>query len=161
MTKVLFTTDVHGSLVCFRKFVAAADFYGADVIIMGGDCTGKMLVPMVGNDSQRTATYVDREWVLSTADEIADFERRVANAGYYPVKLAPDEMAELQADRAKVDQFFIDTMRSTLSDWLEYAEAEAARQERHLCDHSRERRRSRHRRGARSATTSSLPARTR
>ena len=122
MTKVLFTTDVHGSLICFKKFVAAADFYGADVIIMGGDCTGKMLVPLVGDDSRRTATYLDREWVLGTADEIADFERRVANAGYYPVRLSPDRMAELQADSAKVDQLFVDTMKSTLNGWLEYAE---------------------------------------
>jgi uncharacterized protein len=122
MTKVLFTTDVHGSQVCFRKFIAAADFYGADVIIMGGDCTGKMLVPMAGDDSRRTATYMDREWVLSGADEIADFERRVANAGYYPVKLSVQEIAELQADPAKVDELFVKTMKSTLSNWLVYAE---------------------------------------
>jgi len=122
MTKVLFTTDVHGSLVCFKKFVAAANFYGADVIIMGGDCTGKMLVPLIGDDSHRTAMYLDREWVLGTVDELVDFERRVANAGYYPVRLSPDEMSELKADPARVDQLFVDTMKSTLADWLAYAQ---------------------------------------
>ena len=43
---IFFATDVHGSNVCFKKFVGAAKFYGADVLILGGDVTGKMVVPI-------------------------------------------------------------------------------------------------------------------
>lgn len=39
-THVFFSTDLHGSTVCFKKFINAADFYGANVLIMGGDTTG-------------------------------------------------------------------------------------------------------------------------
>lgn len=122
MTKVLFTTDIHGSYVCFRKFVAAAAFYDADVIIMGGDCTGKMLVPCVKNGSGYSATYLDKHWLLATDEELVDFERRVSNSGYYPVRLTADEVEALQADEALVDALFIKTMNDTLSQWLEYAE---------------------------------------
>ena len=48
-TTVFFTTDLHGSEVCFRKFVAAAAFYGADLLILGGDLTGKLVTPVVQN----------------------------------------------------------------------------------------------------------------
>ena len=39
--RVYFATDLHGSEVCFRKFLAAARVYEADVIILGGDFAGK------------------------------------------------------------------------------------------------------------------------
>lgn len=46
-TRVFFTTDIHGSDVCFRKFLNAGKHFGADVLIIGGDLTGKQLVPIV------------------------------------------------------------------------------------------------------------------
>jgi hypothetical protein len=44
-TTLFFATDLHGSETCFRKFVAAARFYGADLLVLGGDLTGKLVVP--------------------------------------------------------------------------------------------------------------------
>ena len=122
MTKVLFTTDIHGSDICFKKFVAAAGFYEADIIIMGGDCTGKMLVPCVKNGSGYSSTYLDKEWLFATDEELADFERRVSNAGYYPIRLSIDEVEALRADEALVDALFTKTMKDTLGQWLDFAE---------------------------------------
>ena len=51
--RILFATDIHGSERCFRKFLNAAAFYKVDVLIMGGDVTGKMLVPIVSEGSER------------------------------------------------------------------------------------------------------------
>ena len=45
--KIYFATDIHGSEVCVRKFLNAAKFYDCDTLIMGGDITGKMIVPIV------------------------------------------------------------------------------------------------------------------
>ena len=45
MKRLFFCTDLHGSDICFRKFLHAGSAYKADVVIMGGDCTGKMIVP--------------------------------------------------------------------------------------------------------------------
>jgi len=46
-TTLYFATDLHGSEVCFRKFVAAAAFYRADLLVLGGDLTGKLVTPIV------------------------------------------------------------------------------------------------------------------
>ncbi len=43
--RIYFATDIHGSEVCFRKFLAAARVYEAEVIILGGDFAGKAIVP--------------------------------------------------------------------------------------------------------------------
>jgi len=123
MTKVFFTTDIHGSEICFKKFVAAGKFYEADVVVMGGDCTGKMLVPVIHSSNGRyTSRYLDRDWRFSDEEELVVFERKVKNAGYYPVRLERDQFEELQSDEEKVDQLFLDTMLSTLEGWLQYAE---------------------------------------
>ena len=42
-----YAADIHGSERCWRKFLNAARFYQADVLIMGDDVTGKVLVPLV------------------------------------------------------------------------------------------------------------------
>jgi len=44
---IFFASDLHGSEVCFKKFVAAAKFYSADVLILGGDISAKVVVPIV------------------------------------------------------------------------------------------------------------------
>jgi uncharacterized protein len=35
--RIFFGSDIHGSVKCFRKLVNAGKFYGADLLIMGGD----------------------------------------------------------------------------------------------------------------------------
>lgn len=34
-TRIFYASDVHGSEICFRKFVSAGKVYKADVVIMG------------------------------------------------------------------------------------------------------------------------------
>ena len=40
--RLFYATDVHGSERCFRKFLNAAEFYGADAVLLGGDITGQI-----------------------------------------------------------------------------------------------------------------------
>src|SRR4029079_19203439 len=67
--RLFFATDIDGSERCFRKFLNAGSFYGADVLVMGGDMTGKMLLPIVAlADGRYAATISGRERVVD-ADE--------------------------------------------------------------------------------------------
>ncbi len=45
--KIFFVTDIHGSNLCYRKFLNALKVYNVDVGILLGDLTGKVLVPLV------------------------------------------------------------------------------------------------------------------
>jgi uncharacterized protein len=47
MTTIFFATDVHGSEICWKKFINAGKFYNADILVLGGDMTGKALVPFI------------------------------------------------------------------------------------------------------------------
>ena len=46
-TKIFFASDIHGSERVFMKFINASKFYDADALILGGDVTGKVVIPIV------------------------------------------------------------------------------------------------------------------
>jgi Icc-related predicted phosphoesterase len=123
---LFFATDLHGSLVCFKKFLAAAEFYGADVSILGGDMTGKMVVPVVrGARGTYRARVAGREIEVGE-DEVGALETRIADAGFYPYRTDPDEVAELEADPARIDQLFDRLMADTLRLWAKLADSKFA-----------------------------------
>ena len=46
-TTIYFVSDLHGSNVCFRKFINAAPIYGANVLVLGADLAGKAIQQIV------------------------------------------------------------------------------------------------------------------
>ena len=68
--KIFYVTDIHGSDVCWRKFLNAGPFYGADVVIVGGDITGKAMVPIVERNGRWETTVQDHHELLETEEEV-------------------------------------------------------------------------------------------
>jgi Icc-related predicted phosphoesterase len=118
---IFFATDVHGSEICFRKFVAAAAFYGADLLVLGGDLTGKLVVPLVevANGSYVAELHGERTEVR--AEDVDAFERRIADEGLYPVRLTAAERARFESDPQAVEKLFATLMKRRLKDWIDYA----------------------------------------
>ena len=108
--RIFFATDIHGSEVCWRKFLNAGAFHKADVLIMGGDMTGKAMVPIVGSNGGWEVTLQEQRHVLATEDELQAMEKRIRDRGYYPIRLTRDELAAWSADQALVDARFKDEM---------------------------------------------------
>lgn len=118
---LFFATDIHGSEVCWRKFVGAASFYRADVLVLGGDFTGKLVIPVVRDGADRfRARFMGKEHQF-TADDREAFERRVADSGFYPVVMDPDQVRVLEDDPAKVEALFEELMVDRLVRWIGYA----------------------------------------
>lgn len=123
-TTLFFATDIHGSERCFIKFINAAKFYQANVLILGGDITGKAMVPIVrqsGGASYR-ATLLGQTVSLESEEAIAAFERRVRQAGAYPFRTTTEEVAAMEADRSLVDRLFTRLMVESVEGWCEIAE---------------------------------------
>jgi uncharacterized protein len=96
---LFYAADMHGSERVWRKFLNAAAFYEADVLILGGDITGKILVPVVEEKPGRWAAAVfgKVERVKKPA-QLEDLEKRLRFNGYYPYRCSPEELARLDAD---------------------------------------------------------------
>jgi Icc-related predicted phosphoesterase len=120
--RIFFATDIHGSEVCWRKFLNAGKFHKADVLVMGGDMTGKAMVPIVALSGGWRLTLQDQEHFLSSEDEVVAMEKRISDRGYYPIRLSPDEVAAWEADPALVDTRFKAEMMGNVERWMALAD---------------------------------------
>jgi Icc-related predicted phosphoesterase len=121
--RLFFATDVHGSETCWRKFLASGKHYDADVIVLGGDMTGKALVPIVQEGGERWhGTLLENRHVLDGAEELARFENAVRRRGYYPFRTTRGELAELEADEERAERFFRALMLERVESWMRLAD---------------------------------------
>jgi Icc-related predicted phosphoesterase len=121
-TRIFFATDIHGSEPCFMKFLNAASFYKADVLVLGGDITGKQVVTIEQCEGYWRSHLFGQEQIARTPEELARIEASIRSNGYYPAVLTPPEIAELKADQSKVDRLFAKLMTETVTRWVKIAE---------------------------------------
>ena len=127
MVKLFFVTDLHGSEICWKKFLNAGPFYGADVVILGGDVTGKAMVPIVQrSNGSWDASLQDHLETIETEAEIVEFEKRVMNRGYYPIRVSQEEYVAMQEDADLVDKRFKEVMLDGTERWIAMAEDKLA-----------------------------------
>lgn len=123
LTVIFFTTDVHGSEQCFMKFVNAAAFYNADVLILGGDVTGKMIIPLIDQgDGCRVAEFAGKEVKVKEQQECDTLIKNIRFSGYYPYLTTKEEMEDLNSDPKRVDALFTRLMGETMERWVKIAE---------------------------------------
>jgi Icc-related predicted phosphoesterase len=121
-TKIFFATDIHGSDVCLRKFLNAGKFYGVDAVVMGGDITGKMIVPVVEESPDQYAAHIFGRKRVVDSTGLPGLKKFIADAGFYPHPMTPDEVAALRNDPAGVDELFQKLMTETMNRWIDMAE---------------------------------------
>jgi Icc-related predicted phosphoesterase len=115
---LFFATDLHGSDVCFRKFLSAAKVYQVNVLVMGGDLTGKQLIPVV---EQTDGTFkVSYQGSIETVskEDLDGKMTMLTNSGQYPYLTNLAEMEELKQDRSKVESIFRRLMLERLEKWM-------------------------------------------
>lgn len=127
ITRIFYAGDVHGSRVCWKKFVNAAAHYPADALVMGGDLTGKALVPIVreGDGSYR-ARVIGEQRVARTAEELDQIQEAISTNGMYAVIVDPGEALTLAEDSAVRDQAFEKALLDELRLWVELADERLA-----------------------------------
>ncbi len=125
--RMFFATDIHGSEVCWKKFLNSGAHYKADVVVLGGDMTGKALVPIIDDgDGKWHSTLLDNRQVLDGEDAVGEFEAAVIRRGYYPFRTDPDELRELSADEPRWHALFEEHMLNTVARWMEMADERLA-----------------------------------
>ena len=127
ITRIFYAGDVHGSRLCWKKFINAAAHYPADALVMGGDLTGKALVPIVreGDGSYR-ARVIGEERSARTAEELDEMQEAISTNGMYPLIVGPDEARSLAEDSAKRDEAFEAALLGELRLWVELADERLA-----------------------------------
>jgi Icc-related predicted phosphoesterase len=119
--RLYYASDIHGSDVLWRKFLNAAAAYKASVLVMGGDLTGKVVVPLVEHEDGFHVELFGVSQVV-TGDDVEEMEHRIRANGMYPHRMSPQEVARVAGlPEDEKERWFADVMRETFADWLALA----------------------------------------
>ena len=122
MTTIFFTTDIHGSEICWKKFINAGKFYKADIIVLGGDMTGKAIVPFIKDDKGNyKVSFLEEDMDLNEVQK-EKMEKTISDRGYYPMVMTEERFMELDSDPELVEQLFVERVVMVAERWVQYAE---------------------------------------
>ncbi len=125
--KLFYATDVHGSEICWKKFISGGKFYEVDTLILGGDMTGKAIVPIIAQGNGRfKVTLLEQEYILEEDQAVKEMAATIQNRGYYPYVTDPDEVNEISSTPGRSDELFLEQVTETLIRWMAYADDKLA-----------------------------------
>ncbi len=119
--RVYYATDLHGSDVCFRKFLAAGRVFDADAIVMGGDMTGKAIVPIRALSRGRYSAEFQGEQLEVDEEGLVRLKQRVNFNGFYPWVAEEAEIQEAEGDAEYQGRLFENFMIDQAGRWTKLA----------------------------------------
>ncbi len=118
-----YASDVHGSDQCWRKFLGAGRFYEVNALIMGGDLTGKAIVPIqLDADGSFTAEFLGETRSGRGETSLTELTEAVRYNGMYPWVASADEIARHRADASARAELFERVLLDELRRWVELAD---------------------------------------
>src|SRR6202165_1950064 len=123
--RIFFATDVHVSDRCFRKFLAAAESYDADALILGGDIAGKGLVPIRSTNGSLTAQVRGQKVTVPRAEE-EDLRAEINRLGFYSVMASTEDFERMDVDPQFVDAAFRRAITEQIHAWCRLTEERLA-----------------------------------
>jgi Icc-related predicted phosphoesterase len=125
--RLFYAGDVHGSRVCWKKFINAAAHYPAEALVMGGDLTGKALVPIVRRgDGSHFAEVIGERREAASAEELAELQTAIITNGMYPLVVDEPEAEKLRSDSVHREDVFERALLDELRLWVEFADERLA-----------------------------------
>ncbi len=118
--RIFFATDIHGSNRCFRKFLAAAKVYSADVLILGGDIVGKGFVP-IQSDNGTVSASLHGDDIRLGREDLPKLRDDINRFGFYSAVVGQVEMVRLETDKDLLRSLFRQEITTQIQDWCNLA----------------------------------------
>lgn len=120
--RLYYTTDVHGSTTCFKKFLNSAQAYQADIIILGGDLSGKLIVPVYkeGLDTYSTK-FQERLVTVNGEPQLKELLAKIRYTGSYYVIVDREEESKYATERER-EKLFTRVLIEATREWIRLAE---------------------------------------
>ena len=129
VSTLYYASDVHGSDQCWRKFLGAGRFYEANALVMGGDLTGKAVVPVTrADDGSFSAEFLGETRRGQGETGLSELTEAIRYNGMYPWVTTADEVARHRADAGARAELFERVMHEELRRWVALADERMAPQ---------------------------------
>jgi Icc-related predicted phosphoesterase len=117
--KLFLASDVHGSSKCYRKFLNSAKFYGADVIVLCGDITGKALIFIIKRpDGSYWANYLGSEYQVKSEHEMLTLKNQIDDAGYYTYIMEQQDYETIRQDSETQHNMLMNCISERVKEWI-------------------------------------------
>jgi Icc-related predicted phosphoesterase len=94
---------------------------------VGGDLTGKMIVPITKQpNGQHSCEFLESKHLLRSQSEVADMEKTIGDAGFYSYVAEISEIEELRRDRTKFDALINHLIIERMKEWIQLADERLA-----------------------------------
>jgi len=121
--RIYYTSDLHGSDKCWKKFMVTPKHYEADIIIIGGDITGKFIVPIIRLPNGRVeATFMGRKRKYKKEKDVDVLKQQVADTGQYWLDLSFEEYQQFEQDPSLLDPIFDKLITERVAQWVAMAD---------------------------------------
>ncbi|MEO9175366.1 MAG: metallophosphoesterase [Gaiellales bacterium] len=118
-----YASDVHGSDQCWRKFLGAGRFYEVNALVMGGDLTGKAIVPIeLAEDGAFSAEFLGEMRRGTGEASLGELTEAIRHNGMYPWTASADELARMRSDATARAELFERVLLDELRRWVELAD---------------------------------------
>jgi Icc-related predicted phosphoesterase len=117
-TRFLFSSDFHGSEAVWRKFLNAARHFELDALVLSGDMTGKIMIPIIRQPDRTYRAYMHGKDYVLTDGELAEFQHRARMACYLPYVCDPDEAERIRTDEQYREDLFERLEVEIVRHWL-------------------------------------------
>jgi Icc-related predicted phosphoesterase len=125
--RLYYASDIHGTEVLWRKFLHAPSVYGAEVLVMGGDVTGKVVIPLVEDGDALVGELFGRPERAVTPEDREELQHRIRANGMYPHVMSREEVQRVAAlDEEQRETWFAEVMLETFERWLALADERLA-----------------------------------
>ena len=116
--KIFFASDLHGSNVCFKKFVNSAKFYDVDVLVWAAILPARPSSRSPSNERLRfSPSSMASCRLLNGKSELDDFIKRQGNMGFYPAVMSEAEYQRLRSDPEAQATLFKNLVLERVREW--------------------------------------------
>lgn len=119
---IFFVADLHGSEPVLNKVINSAKFYGVDTIVIGGDITGKLLIPIVDIGGGRYSLELFGVPTTIAAKDLAETQKKIRGTGSYWTLVSRSEYDAMATNPAEVKRHFLEKMIEHLQSFYQKAE---------------------------------------
>jgi uncharacterized protein len=120
--RLFYATDVHGSDPTFRKFINAGKFYNVDILVLGGDITGKLIIPIISMGTGSFRATLQSKTQTMNGEELSLFQTKLAKLGFYYSIMDDREYNYYMDHPEEVEKLYLENARQRLVTWIKLAE---------------------------------------